>query len=179
VDLLLKAISKAPKSPDCVIVGDGPARKKLEALSRSLRLDRRVRFAGEVKHSDLARYYRGARFFALPSLAEAFPLTALEAMACGTPIVASEVGAAGSLIHSTSCGLSFRPGDVDDLAAKITAVSSSLESARQMGANGRRSALERYSWTRVGSQMTALYAAAQTVGRSAAATASGPVEHEA
>jgi glycosyltransferase involved in cell wall biosynthesis len=157
VDLLLEAVSRAPESPNCLIVGDGPARRRLEQLSAKLGLSDRVTFAGEVKHAALPDYYRNAAIFALPSHAEAFPLTALEAMACGTPVVASRVGAAGWLINTTGCGVLFKPGDPAGLASALTSLSASEDQVRAMGVRGRRSTVEQFSWARVGARVTGIY----------------------
>ena len=76
---------------------------------------------GQVGSSELFKVMKGARFVVLPSLCyENFPVTAVEAYACGVPIVASELGAMKEVVVHGRTGLLFRPGDADDLAAKVS-----------------------------------------------------------
>ena len=87
-----------------VIVGDGPEQARLAELSRQLGLDARVTFAGRVMQPDLARYYSAADILVLPSSREGWPNVLLEAMACGTPVVASNVGGVSEIVTSSDAG---------------------------------------------------------------------------
>jgi glycosyltransferase involved in cell wall biosynthesis len=78
------------KAGRLVIVGDGPERPALEALAATLGVSQRVRFAGH--HQDTAPFYAGFDIFALSSDTEQMPLSVLEAMAAGLPVVATDVG---------------------------------------------------------------------------------------
>jgi len=74
-----------------VIIGDGPLRGELEALSNGLGLENRVSFHGFLPQSEIRRWMQRARLFVLPSLEEGQGVVSLEAMACGTPVLASAV----------------------------------------------------------------------------------------
>ena len=89
---LLRAFALLPEGCQArlVIAGDGPERAALEALARELGVAERVQFTGHV--ADPARLYGGFDLFALSSDTEQMPLTVLEAMAAGLPVVATEVG---------------------------------------------------------------------------------------
>jgi teichuronic acid biosynthesis glycosyltransferase TuaC len=96
-----------------VIVGDGPRRQSLEALAAESGLRERVRFAGAVGHEDLARWYSAADLFCLASSREGWPNVVLEALACGTPVVAAAVGGIPEILRDPRVGLLSRrdPGE--------------------------------------------------------------------
>jgi glycosyltransferase involved in cell wall biosynthesis len=90
---LIEAMPEVVRAcPDCclVVCGTGDLLPELEALSRQLAVDRHVRFLGLVDNETVARYDMAADAFVLPSLLEACPTVALEALACGTPVVSSD-----------------------------------------------------------------------------------------
>lgn len=92
VDVLLEAVSIiAKRQPDitAIIVGDGPERRNLELLTRKLHIQRNVAFLGFVEdHNDLYALMQASRVFVLPSTREGFGIVAIEANACGLPIIA-------------------------------------------------------------------------------------------
>lgn len=100
-----------------VIAGFGPLRPELERRAAELGLGESVLFPGDVAQPALL--YNGLDVFALPSLAESLPLVVLEAIACGTPVVASAVGGVPDLVLADRTGLLVPPGDVAALADAI------------------------------------------------------------
>jgi glycosyltransferase involved in cell wall biosynthesis len=74
------------------LVGGGPLEAPLVAQARRLGIAERVRFAGEVAHDDVPRWLQAADVVTLPSVAEGFPNSVREALACGRPVVATPVG---------------------------------------------------------------------------------------
>lgn len=96
-----------------LIVGEGPFRSSLEKLSESLGIQSHVTFTGE--QSEMARMYSSMDIFVLPSLNEGMPMTILEAMAAGKPVIASSVGGIPLLVRSGETGLLVEPGRVDSL----------------------------------------------------------------
>ena len=135
VDVLIRALREC--SISCVIVGDGPERKKLETLATELGIDSRVTFVGKVLNGDLKQYYCDSLFYTVPSFSEAFPLTALEAMACGKAVITTRVGGLPSLLEGNDYGLLCEMGDVEDLAQKIQSLTRAPELAEQLGRNAR------------------------------------------
>ncbi|MGH7355807.1 MAG: glycosyltransferase family 4 protein [Candidatus Rokuibacteriota bacterium] len=105
--------------------GDRDGRAELEALAGSLGLGDGLAFAGLVADADLPAVYGGAALVVLPSLEEGFGLPALEAMACGTPVVASNRGALPEVVGEA--GLLVDPDKDDALEAALTAALSSAE----------------------------------------------------
>jgi glycosyltransferase involved in cell wall biosynthesis len=106
------------------IFGGGPERQRLEALARELGLARSVVFKGPQPHDILARYLAAADAFVFPTeLNEAAPLAPLQALACGTPVIASGVGSVRELIdRSGENGLLVQPGKPEALAEAMRCV---------------------------------------------------------
>ena len=102
-----------------VVVGDGPERATLAALVQSLGLADAVRLVGAVPQVELPAWYSAADLLVLASSREGWPNVLLEAMACGTPAVASLVGGVAEVIASDAVGLAVRLGAPADLAAAI------------------------------------------------------------
>jgi glycosyltransferase involved in cell wall biosynthesis len=116
---LLAAWAKIDTRIPLHIVGDGPLRPELEAFAQKHGLSNIV-FRGRMAWKEAMEVVKGARCLMFPSecYEGALPLTVVEAFACGTPVVASRLGAMQDLIENGSTGLHFTPGDADDLAAK-------------------------------------------------------------
>ena len=103
-DLVLEALAQLH---DCrlLIAGDGPRRAELEALAKRLGVQDRVRFLGETPHADLPDLYAAADVLLLPSSREGWANVLLEAMACGTTVVATDVNGTGEVVRSHAAGL--------------------------------------------------------------------------
>ena len=103
------------------VVGSGPERESLEGLSYELGLEEHVLFTGPQPHDVLARYLAAADAFVFPTeLNEAAPLAPLQALACGSPVIASSVGSVPELIgRAGECGLLVPPGEPEALAAAM------------------------------------------------------------
>lgn len=102
-DLAIEALALAP-GLELVLVGDGPLRPALLAQARRLGVAARVRFLGNMPQADLRWVYAGADALLLTSTREGWPNVLLEAMACGTPVVASDVGAVREIITDAQVG---------------------------------------------------------------------------
>jgi teichuronic acid biosynthesis glycosyltransferase TuaC len=87
------------------IVGEGEERQRLESLASRLSLAGRVHFAGAVPHEELYLWYSAADLFCLASGREGWPNVLLEALACGTPVVATAVGGIPEVIRTDDLGL--------------------------------------------------------------------------
>ncbi|CAB1066005.1 D-inositol-3-phosphate glycosyltransferase (EC [Olavius sp. associated proteobacterium Delta 1] len=127
IERLLGAISHLKhfrKIKLAVIGGDGhhePEFQRLLQVSRELDIRDKVFFAGRVDQQDLPTYYSAANLLVVPSHHESFGLVALEALACGTPVVASDVGAMGRIIIENETGCVVSRADSRRLADKIEA----------------------------------------------------------
>ena len=100
-----------------LIIGGGPLRRELEDFARMMGLEERVSFLGERK--DVEKIYPLMDVFVLSSIREGFPISVLEAMACGIPVVATSVGGTPELIQEGETGFLVSPGDPQNLAKRI------------------------------------------------------------
>ena len=109
-DLLVKALrilldERQGQELSLVIVGEGPSRKELEQMIAALNLGASVRLVGDVPHQELYCWYNAADLFCLASSREGWPNVLLESLACGTPVVATNVWGIPEIICSDSVGL--------------------------------------------------------------------------
>lgn len=121
------------------IAGSGPLETLLRQKAAALGLDDRVIFDGFVTGDRKWKLLSDARMVIIPSECyEQFPVTALEAMAAGTAIVASEIGGLPSIVRHGVNGLLAQPGNAADLAEKMQVLMNDPALAQEMGRNGRR-----------------------------------------
>lgn len=140
-----------------VLVGDGPLRSGLEALAASLGISDAVEFVGA--QMEIRPYLWDADLFVLPSLNEALPLSVLEAMAAGLPIVASSVGAIPDIVRAPLCGLVVTPGDIAGLSAAIVGILQDPSEARRKGEAGANEVRQRYGLERCVDRIEEIYTA--------------------
>jgi glycosyltransferase involved in cell wall biosynthesis len=114
VPRILEAFSRSGLANDFRLVMAGLPDVKTVAKIRNLKLSHRVSCAGSPSDSDLAAFYRGATALVTPSLAEGFGLPALEAMACGCPVVAAHRGAQREVLGEA--GILVNPESIEDIA---------------------------------------------------------------
>ena len=138
-----------------LMVGEGPERGLAQTLARRLGLGERIRFPGP---QDGAVEVTGmADVFLLPSELESFGLAALEAMACGVPVVGSDAGGLPELVRHAETGYLLPVGDIEGMAARSIEILQDDEHRREMGQAGRRRAAALFSADRVVSQYERLY----------------------
>ncbi len=102
----------------CLFVGDGPEMESLNRIASELQLKNKVTFAG--KQEDMPGIYSSIDVLVLPSLSEGMPMTLIEGMAAGCPVIASEVGDIPKLIKHGETGLLVKPGNAEELAQAIS-----------------------------------------------------------
>jgi glycosyltransferase involved in cell wall biosynthesis len=124
IDVLLKAMTKLSPTLEATltIVGGGDLLQKLTQQTAELGLADRVSFVGYLSDEELRQTLTDSTVFAMPSIAELQSIASLEAMASGLPIVVADAMALPHLVEDGVNGHLFRPGDSDDLAAKLTDV---------------------------------------------------------
>lgn len=120
-----------------VIAGDGPMRPVVEAALAARGLAERVRFLGAVPNRRVPALYAAADLFIMPSLEEGFPRVLLEAMASGTPFVASAVGGVPEICAPEHAPWLVPPGDVAAFAAAVVAALGDPEARARLAAVGR------------------------------------------
>lgn len=124
VEVILKAMTKLDPALDTTfdIVGGGDQRKQLEHLASQLGLADRVTFHGRTSDEELRALLSRASLFVIASIAELQSIATMEAMASALPIVAADAVALPHLVHDGENGYLFEPGNVDELAARLTDV---------------------------------------------------------
>ena len=133
-----------------VLIGDGPERETLEALTGALGLEDAVTFVGEVR--DGRNHHHGFDISVLSSHSEGFPNTLVEAMAAGRPVVATAVGGSVDAVVEGETGLLVRPGSPEQLADSLARLIESPALRQRLGDGGR-------------ARAAALYGARDTVAR--------------
>lgn len=156
LDYLLHALKKTTNI-QCVIVGDGPQREYLLSLRENLGLRERVIFTGYVPKKDLRHLYATADFFVLPSLAEGLPLVILEALASGTPVIASNVAGNSEIVLEGYNGLMVPPRDVEALSKSMRMLTNDVGLREKMSENAKRTVGERFSWKNVAKEVLRVY----------------------
>jgi len=142
-DILVDAVARTPAA-SLRIVGDGPLRAALEDRIRALGGGDRITLAGARTHAELAHEYADAHAVAVPSIVDAtgdkdgLPNVVLEAMACGRPVVATNVGAITSGVRHGETGLIVPSRDVDALSRAIEQLAARPEWRAAMGRRARR-----------------------------------------
>jgi D-inositol-3-phosphate glycosyltransferase len=136
---------------------DGEAEvARVRALAETLGVADRVRWVPPQPHHRLAHFYRAADVCIVPSRTESFGLVALEAAACGTPVVAASVGGLRSLVADGASGFLVEGRDPADYAAPVTMLLDDDALAREMGASASASS-RRYSWSTTAGRLRRLY----------------------
>jgi len=144
VDVAIRALARVPDL-HLVVAGDGSARKDLERLAQRLGLAERVRFVGSVPYQRVPALLAAADIGLMPSLLEeAFPLSLIEAMATGLPVIASRVGGVPTAVRPGVDGELVRPGDVEALAAELGQLAADATRRAELGANARKRALAHF-----------------------------------
>ncbi len=146
---LLRAMPQVRRdvpSAHAVIIGDGPEHASLRALAAELGLGDAIQFLGAIADDDeVARRYRHADVFCLPSVQEAFGIVFLEAMASGLPVVATRAAAIPEVVPDGQAGLLVPPEDVGALAVALTTLLREGERRSVYGAFGQEHARQ-YDW---------------------------------
>ncbi len=152
-------LSRQDPQATLVVVGeDGGMAAALEDRARELGITSRLRRVGHVADERLlAAAYREARALVLPSDYEAFGLVLLEALAQGTPVVASRVGGIPEVIEDGRTGLLVPPHAPGALAEAIGRIWNDRELARRLGETGRATVVPRYRWDAVAATLEGLY----------------------
>jgi glycosyltransferase involved in cell wall biosynthesis len=140
--VLLKAATLVPNAM-FVLAGDGPERQSLEALAQELGVASRVHFLGE--RADVPSLLARSDAFVLPSMYEGLPVSVLEAMAIGTPVVATAVGGTDEVVEHGVNGLLVPPGNPERLADEISRVIGNTSLAASLSEGGKRRVREYFS----------------------------------
>jgi N-acetyl-alpha-D-glucosaminyl L-malate synthase BshA len=153
----VRIFEKVTRETDAVMlmVGEGPERSSAQALARRLGVADRIRFLGTRR--EIAQIAGMADVFLLPSELESFGLSALEAMACGVPVVGSDSGGLPEVVRHAESGYLLPVGDVEGMAARAIEILQDDEHRREMGAAARHRVESLFDAERVVSQYENVY----------------------
>ncbi len=138
-----------------VVVGDGPERRNLEEAVRSLGIENKVHFAGKLE--DMAGVYASLDILVSSSLKEGLPMTILEALAAGRPVVATAVGAVPELVLHEQTGLLTPPADAGALASAILRLLDDGQLREKLAVQGQRLVQEQFSAEAMATQYLKVY----------------------
>ncbi len=142
VDLIIKALARLKQRGEAkiqlVIGGDGDEKPNLMKLVQGLGLNNQVKFAGRLTEEQVWDYFARARAVVFPTTNEPFGQIPLEAMACGTPVIASNSGGPRETVVNGKTGFLFKPGDEVDLAEKISLLVSDGRMIKEMSSAARK-----------------------------------------
>jgi glycosyltransferase involved in cell wall biosynthesis len=137
------------------MVGDGPEREQVEQLASELGIVRDCLFPGYQE--DVGPFFAAFDVFLLPSGNEGTPVTAIESLASGCPVVATRVGGVPDVVRDGEDGFLVELGDLDALAARLAELAADPELRARMGAAGRARVLPRYAVERLIDDVDGLY----------------------
>ena len=159
IDLLLKAISTLDLSTKekikLYIAGSGPYEKNYKSLARSLKVSKYVQFLGHLPLSKCFSLYKSCDILILPSRLEGFPITLLEALGSGIPIIATSVGGITEIVKNNRNGLLVGL-NTREITQKIKFLVDHPEVRKQFSKNNLMDA-EKYSWQKIAQQYLNLY----------------------
>ena len=159
VDILIRAIlviKKAVPDVHLFIGGIGGEEMNLKNLVKELNIEESVKFLGFISEEEKYSYYKSADVCVFPSRFDWSPVVLPEAMACGNPVVASNVGGIPYIVEDGKTGLLFELENVDDLAEKIITLLKDKELRDKMGNAGREKAKE-FTWEKVAERTVWVY----------------------
>jgi glycosyltransferase involved in cell wall biosynthesis len=139
-----------------ILVGDGEEREHLETLTDNLGIRECVEFAGRVPHERVKDYMNRAEVFVLPSLSEGFPVTILEAMACGLPVVATRVGGVPDIIKNGTNGYLVDTMNQEQIAEALLNLLQDKQLRKDISENNREG-VRRYRWDAVAATLEGVY----------------------
>jgi len=139
-----------------VIVGETKPDTKASCLIRQLGIQGNVIYEGKVPHHELSKYYARADVLIIPSLSEGLPKVLIEALACGTPVIATKVGGIPEVIRDGYNGLLIEPGKPEEIAKVIIRVFSDFELLDTLSSRVRRS-VQNFSWDKAISEFLKMY----------------------
>ena len=143
-----------------VLVGDGAEKSMLQDLAKNLKVEKYVRFAGMIDYKTLLDYYNLGDIFVLPSTHDREgnlddqSVANVEAMACGKPILTSDLPGNRVIIEDGKNGFLLREQDSKDIANKINNLIKNTKLRLQMGKRSRELINEKFSWRAIGKEYT-------------------------
>lgn len=163
LDYLLKALIKVKREIldiKLIVGGKGVLLDHYTNLANEYGLKDNVEFHGFIPDEKIVEYYNKCSVFVLPSISskqEGFGIVVLEALACETPVISTEIVGAAADVKKSKSGIIIPPKDVDELADAIITMVSDDHKLKEMGKNGRIFVEKSYTWYKVAKMMENVY----------------------
>ena len=170
LDTLIRAVAclrlkDLPEPISLVVIGGNPdvapeemttEMARIQRMCNELTMGKMVAFLGRRDQSTLPYYYSAAEVLVMPSYYESFGMVALEAMACGTPVIASQVGGLAYLVEDGVTGYTVPAEDHDALCERLTGILGNESLRKRMGRNAAVNAMN-YDWKNIAKQIEGVY----------------------
>lgn len=165
-DLLIQAlplVKETHPNVTLIIGGDGTDLQRLKALSKSLGVSESVRFPGTINRTDVPAYFHVCDVFTLPAVfdpkgnVDGCPNVILEAMACGKPVVASNISGIPVVVKNGETGMLVKEKNVAELAAALVHLLTDTEKREEFGRAGRERILNELTWDKIIEQFKDVY----------------------
>lgn len=151
IDKIIKAIREIKENyPDIklLVVGDGPEKAHLEKISKELRTEENVKFLGNRHHDDVIELIRESDIFVLNSVYEGLPHVVIEAMACRTPVIATNIKGTDEVVKDSETGLQIGVNNKDELKEKIILLLKDKELRSKLIENAYKNIEKKFTWSR-------------------------------
>ncbi|MFQ5418525.1 MAG: glycosyltransferase family 4 protein, partial [Myxococcota bacterium] len=158
IETLVRALALLAPEATVTLVDQDTPENPGRRLAQELGCANRLNIVGRVSRAELVRLYQRATLVAVPSRYEGFGLPAVEAMACGTPVVACRSGALPEVLEIGGGGLLAERDDPESLAVAIRTLHERPALRAELGARGRERVVAHYSWPRIAAATAAVYA---------------------
>jgi glycosyltransferase involved in cell wall biosynthesis len=159
-DVVLRAVkelSTERKDIKLVIAGDGEYLTEARRLAKELHIEQSVSFPGFIPNEETSGYYNAADVFVFPTLRlESFGIVIAEAMACGKPVIASNIGSIPDVIDDGLNGILIPPGDYQELAKQINRLLKEREYCKKLSENSIQKANEKFGLNRMVEETSAV-----------------------
>lgn len=140
-----------------MLVGGGTKESELRQLAVDQGVGQETIFVGAVPHAQVARYHQQIDISVFPSFSDSFGVSAVEASACGNPVIVSNVGGLPEVVENEVSGIVVPCRDVEAIASALVRLVTNPDLRRQMGTAGRKRVLERYDWRASVESMLQIY----------------------
>lgn len=154
-DILFQATKLLGKKVQCIALG--PSETGFAKTLKTFNQETFFHAPGPVANQHLPKFYNSIDCFVLPSLFETFPITVLEAMACGKPVIASDVGGIPEIVTHQKNGLLVPPGNVNALSNAIETLMANEVKRLRMGSCARETAVQKFSETKTTDTLKQIY----------------------
>lgn len=163
LDYLLKSFVNVLKEINDVVLvigGEGALRKEYEKMAEDFGISKYVNFVGRIPRTEINRYFNECDVFVLPSISseqEGFGIVALEAMACGKPVIATNIVGTSSQIERHQAGIVITPRNEEELRRALVKILENEKLMLEMGSAGLKLVEQNYSWQKVAKQILNIY----------------------